>query len=350
LVRGRLNQWHPLNLLLGAATLWALVQLAFGWTVDPARTVSAALDWCANAAAFWVAYSLFGDSARRERFLQAVLLFGLLIAVCGAITALAAPAGLVFGRFDTGTGLPTLGPFAYRNQFAAFLEAILPLALVRAIRDPKQRVAYTVMGAGLFGAVVVAASRMGAILCLAEMFIVPAVLFAQRRISGHTLTRVLAGTVAAVIALAAIAGWEVVWRRFQEPHPYSMRQDLLRSSLAMIRERPLTGFGLGAWSSAYPRFALYDDGMFVNQAHNDWVQWAAEGGVPFFLVMLSVAVLAVRPALRSIWGIGLLAVFVHALVDYPFQQRPALAAFFFALLGTLLSEKIAPKESPPYPS
>jgi hypothetical protein len=34
-------------------------------------------------------------------------------------------------------------------------------------------------------------------------------------------------------------------------------------------------------------------------------------------------------------GIGLMAVFVHAAVDYPFEQRPALAAYFLALMGVL---------------
>lgn len=95
------------------------------------------------------------------------------------------------------------------------------------------------------------------------------------------------------------------------------------------------GFGLGTWSTAYPGYAHYDDGTFVNQAHNDWVQWAAEGGVPFVLIMLAIVGLSVRPALRSLWGVGMLAVFVHCLVDYPVQQRPALAAFFFALLGVV---------------
>ena len=70
----------------------------------------------------------------------------------------------------------------------------------------------------------------------------------------------------------------------------------------MVRDRPLAGFGLGTWSDAYPAYAHFDDGNFVNQAHNDWVQWAAEGGVPFFLIMLAIAALTVRPAIRSLWG------------------------------------------------
>jgi hypothetical protein len=33
--------------------------------------------------------------------------------------------------------------------------------------------------------------------------------------------------------------------------------------------------------------------------------------------------------------VGMLFVFAHCLVDYPMQQRPALAAFFFAMLGAI---------------
>ena len=51
------------------------------------------------------------------------------------------------------------------------------------------------------------------------------------------------------------------------------------------------------------------------------------------LLLLGVAAYAFRPAVRTIWGVGMLVVFVHCLIDYPMQQRPALAAFFFAMLG-----------------
>ena len=117
------------------------------------------------------------------------------------------------------------------------------------------------------------------------------------------------------------------------------------SSLEMVRQRPLTGFGLGAWSAAYPAFARYDDGTFVNQAHNEWAQWAAEGGILLFLLMLSFAVRLIRPAFRAIWGLGTLAVLLHALVDYPFEQRPQLAVFFFVFFGLALASGRSPKHT-----
>jgi hypothetical protein len=77
----------------------------------------------------------------------------------------------------------------------------------------------------------------------------------------------------------------------------------------------------------------------VNQAHNDWVQWADEGGLPFLALLLAIAVWSVGPAVQSLWGVGILCVWIHGLLDYPMQQRPALAAFFFALLGALSTYK-----------
>jgi hypothetical protein len=60
-----------------------------------------------------------------------------------------------------------------------------------------------------------------------------------------------------------------------------------------------------------------------------------EGGAPFLLALLGLAALVAPAALRSVWGIGLLSVWVHCLVEYPLQQRPAIGAWFFVLLGLL---------------
>jgi O-antigen polymerase len=122
--------------------------------------------------------------------------------------------------------------------------------------------------------------------------------------------------------------------RFLQSDPYAVRREFLRSSLAMIGDRPWMGFGLGTWSTAYPGYALFDNGLFANQAHSDWAQWTVEGGVPFFLFMLSIAVWSVRAAARWLWGVGVVSIFLHCLVDYPIQ-RPALSGLFFVLLGVL---------------
>ena len=52
------------------------------------------------------------------------------------------------------------------------------------------------------------------------------------------------------------------------------------------------GFGLGSWPWAYPRYAIIDPVLFANHAHNDWAEWAADGGLPFALLIGLVALRA----------------------------------------------------------
>jgi O-antigen ligase len=328
---------HPVAIALTLAAAWGVLQIVTHHTVYELKTREAVLGWIVNLTAFSLALEYSGNIERRERFLRVILIFAFLIAIVAIFTTLTSPPGFVFWKFDIGTGVPVLGPFPYRNQYAAFVEAVLPLAIVRALLDRRRSLIYTTIAAVLFASVIAGGSRTGSILCLAEIIVTPLLVFASKLISARTLLRGLAGSVAAIVVLTAVVGWETIWNRLQEPNPYSLRAELVRSSVEMIRDRPVMGFGLGTWPIAYPAYAHFDDGSFVNQAHNDWAQWAAEGGLPFLAIMLAMVTMSARPAARSLWGIGMLAVFVHCLVDYPMQQRPALAAFFFAILGVINS-------------
>jgi len=305
---------HPIGAILASIAIWGLTQVAWNISVDSQKTLEASLDWATNCAAFSLALHL----ARRQ-FLTAQAIFGLLVAI-GAVIAL----------FTTGS----LGAFAYRNQFAAFVEVCLALAVVAAFR---QRL-WILVAAALFASVIAAGSRTGSALCLALLLALPLAACLRGLIPGKTLLRLATLSAASAIALVTVVGWETIWQRFNEPHPYSARADMNRSSWNIIRDRPITGFGLGAWPSAYPKYARYDDGTFVNQAHNDWAQWTAEGGLPLLGAMLALLAMLAPKAWKSIWGLGLIAVFVHAAVDYPFEQRPALAAWLFAMMGALAAE------------
>ena len=76
-----------------------------------------------------------------------------------------------------------------------------------------------------------------------------------------------------------------------------------------------------------------DDGTRVNHAHNDWVEWAVEGGIPLAAAMLAILALAIPAACRSVLGVGVIGVFVHALVDYPFRRLGVAGWIFFVLAG-----------------
>ena len=138
------------------------------------------------------------------------------------------------------------------------------------------------------------------------------------------------------------AGFETLITKLQQNDLLAVRRNIDKSSLAMIRSRPLTGWGLETYVPVYRMFARYDDGTYVNRAHNDWLEWAAEGGVFFAGAMIVVLGWSVRPAIRSGWGVGLIAVCIHALVDYPFA-RLGVCGWYFCLIGMLAATRLNEK-------
>jgi O-antigen ligase len=173
------------------------------------------------------------------------------------------------------------------------------------------------------------------VLVLLEAVAVPALLVLR----GIGRRAEIARRSAMFVVLAAVAilvvGYEGLVARLASGSQEDLRIDALHASFEMVKDRPWMGSGLGTWPSLYPRYAGFDTGLVMNQAHNDWAQWAAEGGLPFVLLMILFAALLWKPVFRSIYGLGVAAFMLHALLDYPMQQRPALAAWLFALAGAV---------------
>jgi len=115
--------------MIGGAIAWGALQAAAGWSVDRVTTLDATLNWVTNLVAFMLAADLYGNRERRERFLRSALIFTSILAVVSIFTFLTSPAGKVFWIFDSASESRTLGPFVYHNQYAAFVEAILPVAI-----------------------------------------------------------------------------------------------------------------------------------------------------------------------------------------------------------------------------
>lgn len=332
--------FSPALVPLAGVVLWGFIQLALRNTVYRWDTWNSVLIWSVNGTLFFLALQLFGGHEARRRFLNTLLFFGFTLSVVSTVQMFTSE-GKIFWIFPSGYTDLVLGPFVYRNQYAAFVETILPLALYRAVRDPSRALRYWAMTAVMTASVVAGASRAGSVLVILEVLTVPLLALRRGAVSRRTVGLALGRFALLLTGATAVVGWGFLWSRFQLDDPYLMRREMLQSSVEMFRERPWMGFGLGTWSTAYPRYALYDDGRFANQAHNDWAQWAVEGGVPLFAMMAAFAALLARPAVRSWWGIGLLAVLIHCAIDYPMQQRPALAGWFFTMAGALMAQASA---------
>lgn len=321
---------------LAAAALWPWLQFALNTSVSRATTFSEALNWWTFLLVFLLSCEVFAEPSARRPFLSAVTVFGMLLAFLATLAKYSS-GGRIFWLVPSQYQDDVLGPFVNRSQFAAWVELLLPVALYLAATSRRLRPLYGCAAAILFSSVVASASRAGFVLVTGEVLVVAAALAARRAAPRRALG--LAALQFAVLAAAAtaLAGWQGLEARLQSGQPEALRIDAVRASFEMVRDRPWMGTGLGTWSMVYPRYAGFDTGLFVNQAHNDWAQWAAEGGVPFALFLLVFAFLLWKPAVQSIYGVGTVAFLLHALVDYPMQQRPALAAWFFAVAGAAIA-------------
>lgn len=321
-----------------AQTLWSSQKIVY-------NGLDKSLFWFTVALVGLIGSQVFQKGRVAEHFRLAIALFGSFEALLSVLEQ-ASHTGKYFWLFPS--GFPDIyGTFPYYNNFAQFIELTLPVTLWEGLRHRTIRLPYLLLAALQVGAVVASASRAGAVLVLVELLAVLFLVWLRRRQTMSVMVLALALGLSA--AFTYIAGFQHVVQKLERPDQLSNRRLINKSSINMIRERPLIGWGLGAYAPVYKMFALYDDGTWVNQAHNDYLEWAAEGGIPYACLMLVLIGWSIRPAVRSIWGIGLLAVCLHALVDYPFA-RLGTCGWFFVMAAMLAVERArnrAPQHATP---
>ena len=139
----------------------------------------------------------------------------------------------------------------------------------------------------------------------------------------------------------------------------SRRLTLWDTGLNMIRERPLTGVGVGAFATAYDNYSTIPDDVFrgrqarqkPHHAHQLYIGMAAETGLPGLAALVLVFVLCMKwylaappPRRDQAWpyAVGL---FVYA---FPFNSQPVLfTQWLFPVLLLLLGGMLAALDDAP---
>ena len=339
--------WAPW--LIYAIPLWGVVQIVAHTTASNAETREATLRWGALAGVFFLTQIVGRTHAIRHHMLTAFLGFATAIAVL-CLTQLFTSEGRVLWIFPS--GYPDVyATFPSYNHYAQFVEIALPIALWRAVREGWRSWWCVLAGGVLYGSVIGSASRAGAVLCTLELLVMLVIgLVKLRDRESQRQSRFVAATLIVVPLLGAaftlVVGWERVWDRFQLNDPYVVRGEFLMAAADMAKHRPLTGYGLGTFPEVYQRYAIRDLPFYANHAHNDWAEFAADGGVPFLLLVLIPFAAGIPAAIRHSWGLGLIAVMIHACVDFPFP-RAAVSEWMFVMLGLLFMEQMWTRNSQP---
>jgi O-antigen ligase len=328
---------------LSFAVLWGLFQLLTSRTAYAFDTQLAVVRWATFLCVFIIGISLFREDTDRRWFRSAIIWFAFFVAILATVQTFTSR-GRVLWIFDTPYADYVMGPFISRNHYAAFIETVLPIALYRAVRRERESLLYSGMAALMYASVIASASRAGTVLTTAEVVLVPLLMWMFRRARGRIVGASVVRIIVFLAVFIAVVGWESVWSRFMTPDPLAVRHELAVSTLKMAASHPWVGTGLGTWPTVYPHYAIIDVGAFANQAHNDWLQWTAEGGFPFGLILVTLFFWSLRPAFRSVWGLGVVAVFLHAIVDYPFS-RPALGSWTILILALLSFTASVPRDT-----
>ena len=329
------RQLARISLLPLLIPAFGLLQLALSTTAYPPATRVAALRWFALAGVMMIAQTRFAtDRQSRDRFLDQFVAFAAFTALL-TILQLHSSDGKVLWFFHTGYTDVVYGFFPSRNNYGQFVELALAVALCRALTDRARGLWFGLAGGLLYASAIASTSRGAAVLATVELIVVPAVvLWRSRKTSLFNAGLLYAGVIALALTWTAITGWDLTWKRFREPDALLGRREFTQSALYMAAAKPLIGQGLGTFSSVYPKYATIDSPELVNYAHDDWAEFAADGGFLFAAFVLGLFATAIPRMLRHPWSLGIVFVLIHAGFDYPFPKI-AIAGWMFALLGAL---------------
>lgn len=273
---------------------WAPVSLAPGSTAYALALVVTSL------VVFWTARQVCAQGATRP-LVRAVAMIGLLAAVV-AIVQQAGDPTLIYGRWiPRDEGARPFGPFVNRNHFATWVLMAFPLAAgyvaaTVSAHKPGRRIASEVAAVlqGLGGSAAWAAAA-AAVMTIGLMAstsrsgliglsvsLVAAAWIGRRRMDRRARLWGLMGTVVFASVVFAYVNMQPLLRRVEETLAVGAggRPEIWRQTLPIVHDFWMTGTGLGTYQTAMLVYQQMNRAAFVvNQAHNQYLQLFAEGGL-----------------------------------------------------------------------
>ena len=282
----------------------------------PFETVRSVLQFAGYASLFVIVANIRYDKAKRW-LLCGIVALGLWQALNGTAQYLAARTS------ESETAAPAHGSFVSRNHFAAFLEGAVGAGLALAGGGVLPAAATM----GLFAGIALSYSRAGIVLVALVL-----VVWALRRRKPW----LACGTALAVLGIGAgLYGFSDRFAALGD----DLRVPVWRDSVTILDDSPLAGSGLGTFPYTFARTQMYLPRKTIEHAHNDYLEFGIELGLPATLLGLGFIAFAARRAYVSNFGcfLGAASILAHAAVDSP-MHAPAVAALVAVLLALGASE------------
>jgi O-antigen ligase len=292
-------------------------------TIDETSTGATLLVNAATVAVFLVALRIFAAGGVRL-FARGVAMMGLLLSLI-ALAQDSTSKGLMYWRWKPLTeGAAPFGPFVNRNHFATWVVLAVPLAIgylaahsgahharSTALLPLRRRLVLFFDGrailltasASLMAVALVATLSRSGMFGLAAAA-AAALLFRLRhegRGPGRAGWWLGAAAAAAVLLLgASIPLGTIVSRLARTQVSAADRLQIWKDTLPMLRDFWLTGTGAGTYETGMLVYQRASPGVRFNEAHNQYLQLAVEGGVLLGVPLAAALVLYVRQAWRRV--------------------------------------------------
>jgi len=302
-----------------ALTLFAFLQT--GISADGLQTQFFALQLLALAAFLALLYRY----AATEQRVRALIYVVIAIAIASAIFGLLRETS----QHQTGFLLPMLKPnqgfaqFINKNHFAYLMEMAFGLGVgLIFFERSTHRLIYAALLLPLGAGLMVSGSRGGIVAMLAQV-ILAALLLTKRSILKTALAAMLVG---GVLLTAGVSDLNLNTAAINEG---ASRNEIWRATLKLFAAHPILGIGLGAYWIGITAHHDASGVLVPQEAHNDYLELLASGGVLGFALGVWFVMSVVKSARENWWSntgfvraarvgalLGIAGVAVHSLLDF----------------------------------
>tara|TARA_R110000772_G_scaffold67570_4_gene149998 strand:- start:3674 stop:4999 length:1326 start_codon:yes stop_codon:yes gene_type:complete len=370
----------PLFTAVGIVAFVCIIQL-WGISIDPFQTKQLLIKTSFMLLFCWLIFIYCHSATRIKNIIYIIIFAGVFQALYASYLSLSPD--IISPLFSYKHTDRAIGTFTYSNFLANYLALCLCLGigvliseLKRSANDNTQSLAQTLRDwAGILlsskivlrvsliiiiVALILTRSRMGnSAFFIALMVMSLLALFIYRQKPKAFKHLIISFFIIDLIIIGAIFDVEKVKQRISETSIHSeTRDEVVRDSIPLILDKPLLGSGGGTFYTAFPAYQSEPFSGYYDNAHNDYIQFAVELGIPATLALgllilycLWLCIATMRQRKTALYqgvafgcAVAIITMLLHSLVDYSLQAGANSMLFMAILCLAILTNKLpAPK-------
>jgi O-antigen ligase len=368
--------YWPLLVVLASVIFVCTLQL-YGDSADPFQTKQMLVKTSFMFMLCWLIFTYCNNAQRIKRLIYTIVCAGVLQALYASYLNFSPD--ILSPLFNYQHTERAIGTFTYANFLANYLALCLCLGigvliseLERGVNSNKHSITQTlrdwaevllsskiILRASLIiiiVALILTRSRMGnSAFFIALILVSLLALFVYKQKPNAFKLLIVSFFIIDLIIIGAIFDVEKVKQRISETSlQFETRDEVVRDSIPLILAKPLLGSGGGTFYTVFPAYQSELYSGYYDNAHNDYVQFAVELGIPttallglLVLYCLWLCIDTMRKRKTALYqgvafgcATAIITMLLHSLVDYSLQAGANSMLFIAILCLAILTNKL----------